>query len=109
MLRHSPPVAMATGQTRSRTTLRRVHAGPRGALRDVDDIVSPGDLGLGELFVHPREAVVVGNVETGQISLWNPAAEQLFGWAAAEAIGQPIEILIPQPIVRLHQQGLDFF
>ena len=26
---------------------------------------------------------------------WNAAAERMFGWTAAEAIGQPITIIIP--------------
>src|SRR5258708_35392967 len=60
------------------------------------------DLGLGQLFVHTRDAVVVGNVTTGRIALWNPAAERLFGWTAAEAIGSPCGLVIPAAVVRLH-------
>ncbi len=31
----------------------------------------------------------------GTITSWNPAAERLFGRRATEAVGQPIEILVP--------------
>lgn len=31
----------------------------------------------------------------GLIETWNPAAERLFGYAASEAIGQPVSLLIP--------------
>jgi PAS domain S-box-containing protein len=31
----------------------------------------------------------------GVISTWNPAAQQLFGYSEAEAVGQPITIIIP--------------
>jgi len=55
------------------------------------------------LFVHTRDAVVVGSVATGRIALWNPAAERLLGWTAAQAIGKPIDLVIPAAIVRLHQ------
>ena len=64
-----------------------------------------GDLGLGQLFVHTRDAVVVGNIATARIVLWNPAAERLLGWTAAQAIGKPIDLVIPPAIVRLHQLG----
>jgi PAS domain S-box-containing protein len=57
------------------------------------------------LFVHTRDAVVVGNVTTGRIALWNPAAERLLGWTAEQAIGKPIDLVIPASIVRLHQLG----
>ena len=66
---------------------------------------SERDLGLGPLFVHTRDAVVVGNVTTGRITLWNPAAERLLGWAAAQAIGKSIDLVIPAAILRLHQLG----
>jgi len=67
---------------------------------------SERDLGLGPLFFHVRDAVVIGDLATGRIALWNPAAERLLGWTAAQAIGQPIEIVIPPAIVRLHQLGI---
>lgn len=37
-----------------------------------------------------RDAVVVGDAETGRIVLWNPAAADLFGIPTAEAVGLPI-------------------
>src|SRR5438309_4622175 len=96
MLRLSTPVALSAGRTRQRAAHARVVSErPRAPHSET---VSPNDLGLGKLFVHTRDAVVVGNVDTGLITLWNPAAEQLFGWSAAEAIGRPIELLIPPPI-----------
>src|SRR5438552_14768367 len=98
MPRLSPPVAMATGHTRSRTSAHpRGHSARRRA--PTYEKIRPSDVGLGQLFVHTRDAVVVGNIESGSIALWNPAAQRVFGWTAEEAIGQPIEILIPMPIV----------
>jgi PAS domain S-box-containing protein len=57
------------------------------------------------LFVHTRDAVVVGDLASGRIALWNPAAEHLFGWTAAQAIGKPLDLVIPAAVVRLHQLG----
>src|SRR5207245_10898018 len=32
----------------------------------------------------------------GVSTSWNPAAERMFGWTAAEAIGQPITLIVPE-------------
>ena len=38
---------------------------------------------------------IVGKSLDGRITTWNRAAERMFGWAAAEAIGQSIRLIIP--------------
>src|SRR5205823_6286443 len=52
-------------------------------------------------------AVVIARLSTGHIVRWNRAAEKMFGYTAAEAIGQSIEILMPEPIAQLHRNGLE--
>jgi PAS domain S-box-containing protein len=67
----------------------------------------PEDFGIGRLFAHTREAVIVAEVDSGRIVLWNPAAERLFGYSAAEAIGGLVEELIVPPSWRpAHRAGL---
>jgi PAS domain S-box-containing protein len=70
---------------------------------------APGasDLDMGSLFDRVLDAVVVADLTTGRIVLWNPAAEKLFGYAAEEAIGKSIEILMPEAIAPLHRAGLE--
>jgi PAS domain S-box-containing protein len=41
-----------------------------------------------------RDAIVAKDRE-GRIIAWSPAAERLYGYAATEAIGRPISILVP--------------
>jgi PAS domain-containing protein len=51
--------------------------------------VQPGDFGIGRLFWAIRDAAIVADAATGWVVLWNPAAERLFGYPAAEARGLP--------------------
>ncbi len=68
--------------------------------------LSPGDLGIGRLFEHVRDAVVVADAASGNIVLWNPAAERLFGYSVAEAAGLSVEVLVPPQLKPLHRAGL---
>ena len=69
--------------------------------------LSPGDLGIGRLFEHVRDAVVVADASNGQVVLWNPAAEKMFGYSTAEAAGLLVEELVPlQLISQKYRQGV---
>jgi PAS domain S-box-containing protein len=41
----------------------------------------------------------------GAITLWNPAAERMFGYTEEEALGQPLDIIIPQRLRKRHWDG----
>src|SRR5438552_13304268 len=47
-------------------------------------------------IVDSSNDVIVSKTLDGIITSWNPAAERLFGWTAAEAVGQPITLIIPE-------------
>ncbi len=49
---------------------------------------------LAAIVENTNDAIVSRSLD-GTIQTWNRAAERLFGWPAAEAIGQPITILVP--------------
>lgn len=68
--------------------------------------IQPEDVGVGQLFWVIRDAAIVGDVDTGRIVLWNPAASTLFGYTAEEIIGRPIEMLMPPHVRERHEQGL---
>jgi len=38
---------------------------------------------------------VMGKDDDGRITVWNAGAERLYGYAASEAIGQPVSMLVP--------------
>ena len=41
-----------------------------------------------------NDAIVTKSLD-GTITGWNPAAERLFGYTAAEAVGQHIDLIVP--------------
>ena len=50
------------------------------------------------------DAVVVSNV-AGKITLWNRAAEEMFGYTATEALGQNLDIITPERFRARHWEG----
>jgi PAS domain S-box-containing protein len=43
----------------------------------------------------------------GIVRLWNPGAERIFGWTAAEAIGQSMDMIIPERLRPRHWANWD--
>jgi PAS domain S-box-containing protein len=50
------------------------------------------------------DAVVVAD-KTGTICFWNEAAERVFGWSAAEAIGASLDLIVPERQRARHWEG----
>jgi len=51
------------------------------------------------------DAIILADQE-GRITLFNPAAERLFGYPAAAVVGQPLTCLIPEEYRSQHERGL---
>lgn len=52
------------------------------------------------------DAVIVSDAD-GTISHWNGGAERIFGFSEAEALGQSLDIIIPENLRARHWKGYD--
>src|SRR5215475_2243698 len=52
------------------------------------------------------DAVVYADI-SGRIQYWNAGAERMFGYAPSEALGQSLDIIIPQSLRSRHWEGFD--
>jgi PAS domain S-box-containing protein len=50
------------------------------------------------------DAMIFADAE-GMIRLWNAMAEEIFGYAASEATGRSLDLIIPQYLRAAHWQG----
>jgi PAS domain S-box-containing protein len=50
------------------------------------------------------DAIIIADAR-GSITLWNPAAERMFGFTQSEALGQSLDVIIPQRLRERHWDG----
>jgi PAS domain S-box-containing protein len=64
-----------------------------------------GDRGLeAEIVANTDHAVIVADAD-GVICFWNPAAEAMFGHTSTDAIGQTLDIIVPDNLRDRHWTG----
>jgi PAS domain S-box-containing protein len=68
--------------------------------------MDPQDLGIGRLFERIQDAVIVAVAKTQRIVLWNPAATNIFGYSASEALELRVEDLVPEYLKDQHRTGI---
>ena len=61
---------------------------------------------LAALVAAVGDAVMVCDAQ-GAIVLWNPACERMFGHTEAEALGQSMDLIIPERLRKRHWEGYD--
>lgn len=52
------------------------------------------------------EAVIYSDLE-GIVRVWNSGAEKIFGWSAEEALGQSLDMIIPERMRKAHWDGFN--
>ena len=52
------------------------------------------------------DAVVISDAQ-GAITLWNPAAERIFGFTQEDALGQSLDLIIPERLRGRHWEGYE--
>lgn len=71
------------------------------------DFMSDADLSrLAHAILDAPDAVIYSDPE-GMIRFWNRGAERLFGFSADEALGQSLDIIIPERLRERHWTGYD--
>lgn len=67
--------------------------------------VETADPGLLQAIVEQAPDAIIFADRDGAIRVWNRGAETLFGYAAAEALGNSIDLIIPERLRRAHWEG----
>jgi PAS domain S-box-containing protein len=64
---------------------------------------------VGELIEHAIDAII--SIDTNsRVTLWNPAAERIFGYSADEALSQSLPaLIIPERFRELHIRGMEHY
>ena len=59
---------------------------------------------LHQLIAATGDAVIASDRD-GAITLWNPAAERMFGYSEAEALGRSLDLITPERFRQRHWDG----
>lgn len=68
---------------------------------------STPDLALSKAIVDQAPDAIIFADHGGLIRVWNSGAERIFGHAAADVIGGPLDIIIPERMLQAHNKGFD--
>ena len=60
---------------------------------------------LGEALLHSASDAIIATDREGRIIFWNPGAERIFGFTAGEAVGQSLDLIIPENLRARHWSG----
>ncbi|MGY6258037.1 PAS domain S-box protein [Paraburkholderia caledonica] len=62
---------------------------------------------LAEWIIEQTADAVIFSERSGAIARWNHAAAALFGYSAAEALGQNLDLIIPEHLRAAHWRGFE--
>ena len=58
------------------------------------------------LIEQSPDAMIYSDIQ-GRVRAWNAAASKMFGFSAEQAIGQSLDIIIPEKLRKAHWRGFD--
>lgn len=61
--------------------------------------------GLGDTILGTSSDAILAADAQGVIRFWNPGASRIFGFAAEEAVGASLDLIIPERLRQRHWQG----
>ena len=61
---------------------------------------------MGRLIEQNPDAMIFADTD-GRILVWNEAAERVFGFTKDQAIGESLDIIIPEKLRKPHWRGYD--
>jgi PAS domain S-box-containing protein len=62
---------------------------------------------LAHAVLSTKSDALIAADKKGLITFWNPGATRIFGFSEAEAIGQSLDIIIPERLRQRHWDGYD--
>ena len=62
---------------------------------------------LAKAILAARSDAIIEADNQGIIRFWNPGAERIFGFSRTEAVGQSLDIIIPERLRKRHWDGFD--
>jgi len=68
--------------------------------------IANSDAVAAAILASMQEAVIYADLK-GIIRVWNRGAEKIFGYAADEAVGQSVDIIIPEKLRAAHWTGFN--
>src|SRR3954454_661204 len=60
---------------------------------------------LGNALLASASDAIIATDREGRITFWNPGAERIFGFSAAEAVGRSLDLIIPENLRSRHWTG----
>lgn len=60
---------------------------------------------LAKAILGTTSDAIIATDKHGLVTFWNPGAARIFGFTAAEAIGQSIDLIIPENLRARHWEG----
>lgn len=70
----------------------------------MDESLHPG---LAASVLATASDAIVASDRNGVISFWNPGAVRMFGYTEEEAVGQSLDLIIPENLRARHWEGYD--